>query len=279
MPDDPAATLRDQAREWGRSLLDASPWHDVSDRVTLLVVTPPTGLDALVVPGRAMLWLAIDGPSARSLPAEFARPLAQDEAVVRHHRAVGEAPAVALAAMTDDALHRLLQGTSRRSMEARWHIRHVEVVSDRLHRAEQYQARAGLLPHEAVERIVRTLWVETAVAAQGIDAVRGDRPADALAVAGETVAALLRLACLWDDGSYPAAEYLRVAAGETRIGRRMAPWIDDAAAAIGGDEGAARRLSGSRDQALSEVRGVLAERYRSRGWLNEPEAFALRAPR
>jgi hypothetical protein len=278
MTDDPAA-LRDQAREWGRSLLEAAPWESVSDRVTLLVVTPPASLEALVVPGHVALWLTIDRPAVRSLSADLARPLTQDEAVVQHHRAAGDTPAVTLTAMTDEALHRLLQGMSRRAMEARWHVRHVEAVADRLRRAEQYQARAGMLPEDGVERLARTLWVETAVAARGLDGLRSARPAEAIPAAGEAAAALCRLACAWDDGAYPLTEYLRAAAAETRIGRRVAPWLDDFGPAIGGDEAATRRVLGSREQALAEVRAVLGERFRARPWLTDPEAYALRAPR
>lgn len=276
MTEDPSAALREQAREWGRALIDAAPWADVADRVTLLVTAPPTGLDA--APNSVSLLLAIDTPAARSLPPEY-RALPSEDTLVQRHRATASMPAVSLTIVTDNALDRLLQTVTRRAMEARWQVRHAEVVTDRLHRAENFALRASMLPGDGPERVVRGLWVEAAAAARAFPAIGGPRGLDALPAAGELVAALCRIACFVDDGAYPATEWLLPAARPTRIGKRIGSWIDGVAPALGGDEAAARRVGSSVDQVMHEVQEVLAERYRSRPWLAEPEAFTLRPPR
>ncbi|MCK9485608.1 MAG: hypothetical protein M0R73_02740 [Dehalococcoidia bacterium] len=278
MTDGPVDALREQAREWGRALLAAPPWAGVSDRVTLLLVDPPAGLDDAPATGGLTFWLTLDAEAARSLSPEYRTPLTSDRGVYERPRVPAGAPRVALAVMTDEALHRLLQGTSRPSMEARWQARHSEAVSDRLRRAEQYALRAGLLPDEAPERVSRTLWLEAVTAARGLDGIETS-PAGILAGAGEVTAALCRLACFEDGGAYPPAAHLRAAARQTRLGRRIATWLDDLPRAVGGDEAASRRVVSARDQVLEEARTVLGERYRDRHWLREPEAFTLRPPR
>lgn len=279
MQDDPAGALREQAREWGRGLLDSPAWAEVSDRVTLLVTSPPTGLEELPPIAAVQLWLSLDAQAARSLTPELSRPLSQGEARVEQHRTRGDLGTITLAVTTDEAVHRLLQGVTRRAAEARWQVRHAEAVADRLHRLEQYHTRAGMLPDDGLERMVRPLWVDAAHASHALGLVTSDRPGDALPGAGEVAAGLCRIACAWEQGAYPPSEYLRAVAAETRIGRRIGPWLDDFVPALGGDEAATRRILGSREQALHEVRQVMAERFRNRAWLNEPEAFALRAPR
>ncbi len=276
MTEDPSAGLRESAREWGRALIAKAPWAEVADRVTLLLTAPPAGLDA--APNSVSLWLSIDLPTARALPQEY-RALVTDEAQVERHRATGDLPAIAVTFTTDGALDRLLQATTRRAMEARWQVRHSEVITDRLHRAENYALRAGMLPDDAPERVVRGLWVEAQAAARAFAAITGERPADALPAAGELIAALCRLACFVDDGAYPATEWLLPAARPTRIGKRIASWLDGVVPAFGGDEAAARRVASSADQVLAEVQEVLAERHRSRPWLAAPEVFTLRTPR
>lgn len=276
MTEDPSAALREQAREWGRALIEAAPWAEVADRVTLLVTAPPTGLDA--APNSVALLLAIDTPAARSLPAEY-RALPADDAIVERRRATSAMPAVSLTVVTDNALDRLLQTVTRRAMEARWQVRHAEVVTDRLHRAEHFALRAGMLPGDGPERVVRGLWVEAAAAARAFPALGGARGSDAVPAAGELVAALCRIACLVDDGAYPPNEWLLPATRPTRIGKRIGTWIDSIAPALGGDDAAARRAGSSVDQVMHEVQDVLAERYRSRPWLAEPEAYTLRTPR
>jgi hypothetical protein len=276
MTEDPSAALREQAREWGRALIAATPWANVAERVTLLVTAPPTGIDA--PPNSVSLLLAIDTPAARSLPAEY-RALLTDEVMIERRRATASTPALTLTLTTDNAFDRLLQSLTRRAMEARWQVRHSEVVSDRLHRAENFALRAGMLPDDGPERVVRGLWIEAHAAARAFPSVVGARPADALPAAGELLAALCRIACFVDDGAYPATEWLIPAARPTRIGKRIGSWIDGVAPAFGGDDAAARRVTSSAEQVLAEVQEVLAERYRGRPWLAEPEVFTLRTPR
>ena len=276
MTDDPSGALREQAREWGRSLVAAAPWAEVAERVTLMVTAPPTGLEA--APHSVSLWLAIDALTARSLAPEY-RTLAADEVRTERRRATATSPALTLTFSTDQALDRLLQSLTRRAMEARWQVRHSEVVTDRLHRAENFALRAGMLPDDGPERITRGLWVEASAAARAFPAIAGERGIDALPAAGELMAALCRISCFVDDGAYPASEWLLPAARPTRIGKRISSWLDGIAPAIGGDDATSRRVASSTDQVLAEVQAVLAERYRGRPWLLDPEAFTLRTPR
>ncbi len=267
----PTSALREQAREWGRALLDAPQWSDVPDRVTLLTISPAAGYDD---DARAItLWLTIDIPAARSLPNEYAA-LTRDEVIIERRSG---APGT-LVIMSDGSLHRLLLGTSRASVEARWNIRHAEAIADRLHRLDEFNVRANMLPEDALERIVRVLWLDLHAAAAALHAIEA-HPRNALPVAGEVAAAVARLAVALEEGAYPPAELLMRAARETRIGKRLGVWLDDLVSAVGGDSAAARRVIASRDQAVSEVRDVVGERWRSRPWWRDPEAYALRAPR
>jgi hypothetical protein len=274
----PADALREQAREWGRSLLAAPPWSDVSDRVSLLIVDPPIGLGDAIPTAGYSFWLTLDAEAARSLPVEYRTALTADRTIVEHPRVQAGQPRVTLAVMTDESVHRLLQGVTRSALEARWLVRHAEGVSDRLRRGEQYELRAGLLPDEAPERIIRGLWLEAVSAVRGLDALSASG-SDGLASAGEATAALCRLACFDGTGGYPPVAYLRAVSRETRLGRRIATWVDDLAKAVAGDEAAVRRILASRDQVIEEARTFLGERYRDRPWLRDPDAFVLRPAR
>ena len=271
-----AATARDRARAWGRELLAAAPWAGLDERVTLVVTSPASGVDA--APPALTLWLVVDVVTARALPNEY-RALTLDEAMLQRHRATAATPAIALTITTDVAVERLLGATTPRALEARWQWRHVEAVADRLRRTEQFAVRAGMLPEDGPERILRTLWASAHASARALDVLAGERPTDALIAAGEVAAALGRIACVMDEGAYPPAELLSVAARGTRIGKRIGPWLDDLMPALGGDAAAARRILGSREQALAEVAEVMAERFRGRPWLTAPETTALRTPR
>jgi hypothetical protein len=277
MDSDPIDAWREQAREWGRSLLASAPWASVSDRVTLLLLEPPPGIEGLPDAGPASFWLTIDTAAGRSLPAPYGPALAAERATYERKRMDGGRSAD-LAVLTDDSAHRLLEGTTRRAMEARWQARHHEVVSDRLRRGEQYALRAGLLPDDAPERVSRLLFTDLVAAVHGLGVLEAS-PAATLGAAGEASAAICRLACFDDAGAYPPTQYLRAAAAGTRIGRRLGPWLDDLVRAVAGDDAAARRSMASADQVVEEVRIVLGELYRDRPWLRTPEAYALRAPR
>lgn len=273
MTSDPADALREQAREWGRALLAAAPWSGVSDRVTLLLVEPPARFPATQ---RATFWLTVDAPTARSLPDPYGPALASDRAVVEYPR--GSDLQVMLNVLTDETLHRFLGGTTPNAIEARWQARHLEVISDRLRRSEQYALRAGLIPDDAPERITRTLFLELVAAVKALAPLEA-APSATFAAAGAASAAACRLACFDDAGNYPPLEHLRAVAAETRFGRRIATWLDDLVRAVGGDDAAARRAVAAGDQVVVEARTILGEIYRDRLWLRTPEAFSLRAPR
>lgn len=273
MTSDPADALREQAREWGRALLAGAPWSNVSDRVTLLLVEPPARHPAT---DGVTFWLTLDTTAARGLPDPYGPALSTDRAVVEHPR--HPSMRITLAVLSDEALHRFLGGTTPAAIEARWQARHHEVISDRLRRGEQYALRAGLLPDDAPERITRTLFLDLVSAVRAIAPLEV-HPADSLAAAGLASAAACRLACFDDAGNYPPAEHLRSAAADTRLGRRIGPWLDDLVSAVGGDDAAARRSISAGPQVIEEARLILGELYRDRPWLRTPEAFALRAPR
>lgn len=274
----PADALREQAREWGRALLAAPPWSTVSDRVSLLIVDPPIGLGDAIPTAGYSFWLTIDADAARSLPSEYRAALTSDRTIVEHPRVEAGQPRITLAVMTDESVHRLLQGVTRSGLEARWLARHADGVSDRMPRGEQYELRAGLLPEDAPERITRGLWIEAVSAVRGLDALSASG-ADGLPAAGEAMAALSRLACFDGSGGYPPAAYLRAVSRETRLGRRLVIWVDDLPKAVAGDEAAVRRVLAGRDQVIEEARTFLGERYRDRPWLRDPDAFILRAAR
>ena len=273
MTSEPADALREQAREWGRALLAGTPWSGVSDRVTLLLVEPPAK-----TPGTTNVayWLTLDTAAARGLPDPHGPALTADRALVEHPRAEGLK--VTLSVMSDEGLHRFLAGTTPAAIEARWQARHHEPISDRMRRGEQYALRANLLPDDAPERIMRVLFLDLVAAVRALAPLEA-KPADALAAAGAATAAVCRIACFDDGGAYPPAEHLRTVAAETRLGRRIATWLDDLVRAVGGDDAAARRSVSAGDQVIEETRTILGELYRDRPWLRTPEAFALRAPR
>ena len=276
MTTDPADALREQAREWGRALLAGSPWSDVSDRITLLLVDPPAKFDGTT---SVTYWLTLDLAAARRLAEPYGPALSSERAVVEHPRADKSAGLkVTLVVMSDEALHRYLQGTTPAAIEGRWQARHHEAISDRLRRGEQYALRANLLPDDAPERIIRTLFLELVGAIRALGPLETN-PAHALAAAGAASAAACRIACFDEGGAYPPAEHLRTVAADTRLGRRLVTWFDDLTAAVGGDAPAARRAVSAGDQVIEETRKILGEVYRDRLWLRTPEAFALRAPR
>jgi hypothetical protein len=269
--------FRERARERGRALLMEPTFEAVADRATLLLTSPPTGLDLATVPGHAGYWMLLDAGDARALPAPYRGSLARDGSYVEYVRAVDDSPAAILILTT--AHVEIVEAVTRRSLEARWTLRHCEAIRDRLDRLPRLAAAAARFPRDALERILRPLWLQAAPSLRAFWAVAPGAGADPVPLAGEAVGAVCRIACAYDGGDYPPPEFLVAEAKTTRIGRRIASWLDDVAPALGGDEAAARRVSGAREQVLREVSTVLAERYGDKPWLREPEAFALRAPR
>ena len=277
MDSEPNPVHNEAAREWGRALLATAPWSTASDRVTLLLVDPPPEVEGVGTSRDISFWLTLDVGIGRLMPPPYGPALGADQPVMEHHR-LPEGGTADVAILSDEAMHRLLQATTRPAIEARWLARHHQVVSDRMRRGEQYALRAGLLPDEAPERIARGLFLDFVAAQRQLTHLESS-PETAVSAAGEACAALTRLACFDDQGGYPPTAYLRVAAANTRIGRRLVVWIDDVAGALRGDNAAARRALASRDQVVEEVRRVLGERYRDRAWLRTPEAYLLRVPR
>ena len=279
MTDDPSAALREQARERGRRLLADAPYAEFADRATLLLTSPPTGLALTTPPHVAAFWLLVEADAARALPDPMRRALMSGGSYVERMRPAAAARelAVDLTVSSDGAA--AIAGSGRRALEARWAIRHAEALHDRLGRHAQLIAAANRYPDDAPERIVRSLWLPAVSAVRALW-VLGDAPAAvALPVAGEASAMLCRLACVFDEGDHPTPDLLLPAARQTRIGRRIATWLDDLAAALCDDAAATRRVGAAAEQVLREVTGVLGELYRDRAWLREPEAYALRPSR
>ena len=270
-PDD---ALREQAREWGRAVLLRAPWEPLTERLSLILVAPAADAKLDVSPPSAAFWLLLDRASAGSLPDAIRQPLTTRGAVIEQHAATTSTPAIELAVRTVEAVERLIEGTGRRDFELRWTLRHAEAVSDRLRRLETLATRSRMLPPDGLERAVRGLWLDAHASARALWPLAA-APDHALAAAGELSGALLRLACLMDDGAHPPAELLCSEAAETRIGQRLGGWLDDLGAGLAGDEAAARRAVNASAQVLEEVRTVLRERYADRDWLRSPVEYQL----
>ena len=277
MTTDPVA-LHERAREWGRSLLLRAPWVEVTERLSLLLVVPHSEWPMMIGPDRATLWLLIDRGSVSSLPESVRAPLMERGVIVEQHDASGTAPAVTLVVRTVEGVERAIEGVTRHDMESRWAVIRAEPIADRLKRHEMLAGQARLLPPEGLERAIRALWLDAHRATAGLWPLDSS-PADALGAAGELPMALLRLGCLLDEGAYPAVDELRAIGRTTRIGQRIASWLDDVSAALSGDEAAGRRVVQAAPQVLVETRAILAERYRDRDWLRDPTAYEMRARR
>ena len=267
MIDGDGAAPRERARTWARSLLDAAPWTELTERLSLLLTAPPA------VPwadadenGPPAAWLIVDAATLRALPAELREPLLNDGSSVRR------APDGELTVFTLDALSRLLDATTRRSLELRWSVRHAEPLHDPLRRQEELAAAAVRLPDDAYERIVRPLYLQSVASLLAL--VRPD-----VAVAGEAAAALARVACVLEDGIHPPPQWLIDAAAETDLGARIASWLDDLPRALGGDEVAGRRVVSGCEAVRRALDAALRPQFGTARWFQAPEAYALRPPR
>jgi len=270
--------LRGRAQEWGRALLLQAPWEPLTERLSLILVSPSAQSSMDDAPPMATLWMLLDRAAMGSLPDALRRPLMETGATIERHRATVTTPEVELAVRGVEAIQHQIEGTSRRDLELRWILAHATPVADRLRRLETLAAQGRLLPPDGLERAVRSLWLEAHAASRALWPI-GVAPRHALAPAGELAGALLRLACLIDEGAYPPADRLRSEAAETRIGLRIGAWLNDLLAGLAGDDVAGRRSDTASEQVLEEVRLVLRERYADRPWLQEPAVYELRARR
>jgi hypothetical protein len=269
----PADAARERARAAGMAMLAAAPWVEVAGRALLLLVRPPAV--AWAEAASPTLWLILDTVEARALPLGAREALLAD-GVTRDLAGAD----VDLAVFTSEATARTLDASTRHALEVRWALRHAEALHDPLHRAPGLAAAAGRLPIEALERVVRPLYVQ-AVTALGalLDEPSDGRRDTALLLLAEAAAPLARLACVLEEGTHPPTEWLLPAARETRLGKRIASWLDDIVPAVAGDARAARWTRESGAGVLREVAAVLRTEFAGRDWLRDPETYALRPSR
>lgn len=274
--------LRERAREQGRSILSVAPWAEIEHRLTLLLVEPPAVPWAGAAAGAA-LWLITDGAAARTLPDGQREPLLRDGVLLPQAHATGGAEgaaAIDLTAFTLERIEGALEGVGRRSLELRWSVRRAEPLHDPLRRHDQLAAAAARIPDDALERIVRPLYLQAHESLRTLEAVlAAGRYDDATVAAGEAAGALTRIACVLEEGIHPPARWLLPAARETGLGGRIAPWLDDLPAAAGGDEAAVRRVRDGCDAVLRAVTAALHPRFGGADWLLSPDASALRRAR
>lgn len=249
------------------ALLDEPPWDELERDLTLLQVRPP--LADWVDPSAAAdldpaFWLLLDATDARTLPDAWLSPLLGDG--LRRVRDHGE-----LTVLTTEGCAAFLEASTRRAFETRWTLRHAEVLHDPRGRHEGMAAAAARLEVDALERSARTLYLQ---AFAGLDAL-SHAGGDPLIAAGEAAGAVARLACLLDEGCYPPAEWLYPAARATQRSRWLRPWLD----ALTGDEESVDRAVDAASDVLRELASGLRVQFANRPWLQEPERFALRAPR
>ncbi len=274
---DRATALREGARDWGRSQLDAPPWAELQGRLTLLLVDPPAVRWA-TAELHATLWIVAEGSEARALPDALREPLLRDGSTHEQaHR--GEALTVDLTVFTLERLEGVLSGAGRRSLETRWSVQHAEPVHDPLRRHERLSTAAQLLPDDAPRRIARTLYLDVHASLTELSRITPERAGAAMVAAGEAAGAVARLACSLDEGVYPPAEWLLPAARQTQLGRRIVSWLDDLPHALGGDDAATRRVADGCEPVLKTVREAVRLRLGAADWLRSPRASALRAPR
>ncbi|MDP6605699.1 MAG: hypothetical protein QF664_05520 [Dehalococcoidia bacterium] len=284
MTADPAAAQREQARDWGRTRLAASPWASVEHRLTLLLVDPPTDEWASPVPLCA-LWLAVDGPEVPALPSELREPLLRDGSV--HEPTPADvlgaestaSPSTRISVFRLDRLEGLIAGVGVRSLEARWSVRHGTAIHDPLRRHEAMSGAAARLPEGGMERAVRPLFVQACLTLAAVQALDPARAAGAVVALGEAAAAVTRLACVIEEGSHPPAQWLLPAARTTELGARLASWLDDIGPALGGEQPAAARVIDGCAGIRRAVEAAVRPEFSRAAWFQSPDTWALRPPR
>jgi hypothetical protein len=240
---------------YGSDLLETPPWSGRLQVLTLLGVQAPSGVP---MDQPARLWLILDTEDIRDLDDEWRIPL------LRHRLRRVYEEQIDLTVTTSEGVEALLDGSSRRSLEARWEIRHSAVVHDPRGRFVDLSAAVGRLPDGMLERITRPLYIQAYRAFNAMNAVQHDSSALTI-VNGEAASALSRLACVLEDGAHPSIEWLLPAARDTSLGRRITPWLDGFTAGVAAE-------------VLSEVARVLRTDFPDKEWLKETDSYILRAP-
>lgn len=268
----------DPTREWARALLDSAPWSDVPHRLTVLLVDPPAVPWA--PPGDdSTLWLLADRDEVRGLPRDRREALLRDGSVQeRPHPEPGAPPRLVVILL--DRLRDVLDGVNPRSLEARWSLRHAEVLHDPLGRHGPLAAAALRIPEDGLPRALRGPYLQVAAALGALSVSDGQEATGARVVAaGEAAGALARIACVLEDGTHPPVQWLLPAAQETELGSRLASFLDDLPRAAGGDAAAARRVAAACEPVLRTVTKTLQPYVGGAAWLRNPEAAAFRASR
>lgn len=279
MTADPAAALREQARDLGRTRLATPPWAALEHRLTLLLIDPP--VDPWVSPASpSTLWLTVDRAEVRTLAPELREPLLRDGSIHESTPAVLGSRQGRISIFTLDRLEGLIAGVGGRSLEARWAVRHGEPVHDPLRRHAALSDAAARLPEDGLERAVRPLFVQAYRALTAIEALDHERVTEGVAALGEAAAALTRLACVLDEGSHPSAQWLLPAARTTELGQRLATWLDDIAPALGGEQpAAARRVIDGCAAVRRAVESAVRPEFSRAAWFQSPEMWALQPRR
>ena len=264
------------AAERGLALLDDPPWEERAREIMLLMVRPPRASgasqwadDPAVLALTPAYWLLLEAQDARTLPEPWR------EALARHGLGRVREAGAELTVLTLEGYAALLEATTRRALEARWSVRHATAIHDPLGRHEGFGLAAGRVPADALERIARPLYLQAYAALDALPlAVAG-----ALVIAGEAAAAVTRLAWLLEEGAYPPAEWLPAAALETHLGRRLRPWLETLPHVGAGEAAALRSAVQIAPTILEELEAALRPHFADRGWLQDPETYALRPPR
>lgn len=277
---DPGFTPWAEARDAGRGLLAGEPWEPFSTRATLLLTSPPRVEWTIESPefvAREYV-LVLEDSEARRLPASHGA-LMQAYGVVRWVSDVSERPATILV-YSLDGMERMLDGASRLSMETRWALRHSTVAHDPLRRLDGLRAAADRLSDSQPERAARTMYLFalTACAAlaasvspygTGVDGPNFD--------AAEAIAAVARLTCFLEEGSYPPVQWLVPHARVTGLGSRFEHWVEAASRAVGG--GASDELGELTVRVHEEIRAAVRAEFGRSEWFQHPWEHALRPPR
>lgn len=273
----------DVALAWGKEFAQAAEWNDVSDRMSLILISPfstdrlsefdPTMLDV------ATYWLILDKNTLTWAPAEVGKELKNGHAVVQQYgpsAAYPNAPEAHVTILRDDAADKILNSIAsdhRQALEARWHILRASAIHDPLRRFDQLNKMPHSVDEAELERVIRTLWVSAHASARGLHLNR-DVESDSFSLtAGELAAQLLRLSFVLEETAYPTPPFLLQALETTHVGRRIGSWIQ---LLLSGDPVERSQAQRSTEATLKEVKTVLAISYRTKHWLNSPAAFPYR---